>query len=486
MAGLALLAGAARGADWHQLKTPHFTVFSETSEGKTRDWAVEFELFRRAMNTLMPVDPANVEPVTLVLFRSDRRLKAYKPQENGRASNVAGYFTRSPGRNYIALSVEGPRDYVREIIFHEGVHWHLAASARPRPLWLEEGLAQLFGNFRLAGNAFVVGSSRPEAMRYVRVARPMPYEDLAAVQPGGLGYNGRHADLAERFYHQSWVTVHALVFGVDGLGTSMLYQFLSKPAMEGLPSRDFEAAFSLTPENLDARVAAYMASNGRHRTLKMPFDRSAVEAGFALAPASDAEADLALGNLLIGVRRAADAGPHFARAFAALGSDPRPSEGLGIAACALEKEEDARLHLLEAERRGSTDFLVYYLLGMFEAKESRRTQLGRPDVEAEIRYFVRAVRLNPRFEDAQEALAIATVPLMEPSPEVQTLVRDAAERFLNNFRVQAACALYEARFGEVSRARRALERARASVASFSGNAEPSLKAIADELARRSE
>lgn len=199
------LVSPGRADDWLELRTPHFTVVSEASEAKTREWAIEFELFRRAMAMVMPVDPSTVEPVTLALFRSDRRLRPFKPVEQGKPAKVAGFFARPPGRNLIAVSIEGARDDVRELVFHEGVHWHLAASARPRPLWLEEGLAQVFGNFRLNGNAFVVGALRPESMRHVTVAKPMPFTQI--MELGSIAYNGKHADQAALFYHQSWVMI---------------------------------------------------------------------------------------------------------------------------------------------------------------------------------------------------------------------------------------------------------------------------------------
>ncbi|MSU51642.1 MAG: hypothetical protein EXS37_21555, partial [Opitutus sp.] len=301
-----LVGTAVRADDWLELRTPNFTVISEVSEKRTRNWGVEFELFRRGMSLVMPVDPAAVEPVTLVLFRTDRRLRAFKPMEEGKPSRIAGYFAQAGGRKFIALSVEGALDGVREVVFHEAVHWHLAAAERPRPPWLEEGLAAVFGNFRMSGSHFMIGAFRPEFMRHVQVAKPLPFAKLFGMGADGLGYNGMHADMTALFYQQAWLTVHALIFGTEGVGTVPLAKYLQWPPTHPDPMKDFASGFGVDVAKMDERLANYLA-RGRFCTLTYSFDRRAVEAGFSLRAASAAEVDLTMGNLLVGAGRAPEA-----------------------------------------------------------------------------------------------------------------------------------------------------------------------------------
>jgi hypothetical protein len=105
------------------LTAPGFTVISEASEAKTRAWAIEFELFRRGISQLLPVEPGRLQPVSVVLFASAGRFEPFKPLENGKPARIDGFFVRIPGRNVIAISVGGAREATRERIFHEATHW---------------------------------------------------------------------------------------------------------------------------------------------------------------------------------------------------------------------------------------------------------------------------------------------------------------------------------------------------------------------------
>lgn len=441
-------ASAVAAEDWLELTTPHFKVLSEASESRTRDWAVEFELFRRAMTLVMPVNERGIEPVTLVLFRSDRRLRSFKPLEKGKAAKIAGYFARPPGHNLIAISIEGARDDVREIIYHEAVHWHLAASGRPRPLWMEEGLAQVFGNFRLNGSTFVVGALRPESMRYVKVAKPMPFTEMMHV--GTMAYNGKHADVAARFYHQAWVTVHELVFGTNGIGPEAVGEFLRGTATDRDSMRDFEQGLKLTAADMDARMANYLA-RGQFKPLTLPFDRSTVQEGFSLKPASAGETDLNLGLLLVGAGRAPDAEPYLWRAHGALAGDGRVLEALGAMYLAQERERDAVDKYRDALRAGRKSHIGHYLLGREALRESSTLRFGEPDLTDVVDHFVKAVRINERFEPAYESIAWCAPYVKDRASEIEALLDEALHRFPANAKLREGV---EA----VARARRARAR----------------------------
>lgn len=459
VAGLGLAVAPTRGAEeWIGLSTPHFSVVSEASEAKTRAWAMEFELFRRGMMIVMPVEAAAVEPVTLVLFRSDRRLRPFKPLENGEPAKVAGYFARAPGRNSMAISIEGARDDVRELIFHEAVHWHLSAAARTLPLWMEEGLAGLFGNFRLSGNSFIIGANRPGFIRHVRIARPMPFAQLMAVAPGGLAYNGKHGDHTELFYYQSWALMHALIFGTQGIGEVKFAEFIRRPPVGADPIGEIEAGLGLSAAKLEQMLATHI-DGGRFRTLQVTFDRSSVEAGFKSRILAAAEVDLAFGNLLIGVKRAAEAQPYLWRASTGLPDDPRGPEALGAMSQMLDQPDDMERHFQEAFRRGSRSYLGYFLIGQREMMAAMKSNFGAADPTKAVELLERSLQLNPRFAPAAEALANLLTLLPQRSPTAEAAVQLAALRFPGNFRILAGLALLEATHGPVESARYAIARA---------------------------
>ncbi len=457
--GLCLIATTRAAEEWIGLSTPHFAIVSEASESKTRGWAVEFELFRRGMMIVMPVEAAAVEPVTLVLFRSDRRLRPFKPLENGEPAKVAGYFARAPGRNIMAISIEGARDDVRELIFHEAVHWHLSGAARTLPLWMEEGLAGLFGNFRLSGNSFVIGANRPGFIRHVRIARPMPFAQLMAVEPGGLTYNGKHGDHTELFYYQSWALMHALIFGTEGVGEVKFAEFIRRPPIGADALGELEAGLGMSAAKLEHTLATHIET-GRFRMLQVKFDRSAVEADFKTRVLAAPEVDLALGNLLVGASRAVEAEPYLARATAGLPTDPRGPEALGLLSHVLNRPEDMERNFREAFRRGSRSYLGHFLIGQRELVAATKFTVGAADLGKAAQSLLRSLQLNPRFAPAAESLANLLTLLPERSPDAEAAVHLAVVRFPGNFRILAGVALLEATHGPVESARFAIARAR--------------------------
>jgi len=483
IAALVGLAAAARVDDWIELRTPNFVVLSEASEGRTRDWATEFELFRRGMSMIVPVDAKTIEPVTLVIFRSDRRLRPFKPLEHGKPSQIAGYFARAPGRNFIAISIEGARDDVREIVFHEGVHWHLSAAPRALPLWFEEGVAEMFGNFHLSGSTFVVGSLRPEFMRYVKVAKPIPFAELMAVAPGGLSYNSHHGDQAALFYQEAWVMVHALFMGTDGPGIGALTRYATQPPMDRDPMRDFELEIGKNAAAMDRLLAEYV-DHGRFRSLTMPFDRSEVQAGFHLGAPAAGVMDLTLGNLLLSADREAEAEPYLARASAALSGDPRADEALATMHIALGNEHEAAEDLRWAAKHGSTVYFVYYLLGELALHEAHTIFFDKPDVSEATTHLVHCLQLNPRFVPACESLSLATAFLTGPDKAVDDLVRAATVRYPRNAAIQLGLASVEFRHGEIARAREALQRMRGADGSLDQRVAAAAKVLSDDIERQ--
>lgn len=427
--------GMARAGDWVELRTPYFRVISEASETRTREWGIEFELFRRGMELVMPVDPKRVESVTLVLFSSDRRLRPFKPMENGKPARMVGYFARAGVRKFIALGIEGSRDAVRELLFHEAVHWHLAAADRPRPLWLEEGLAEVFGNFRLDGDRFVIGAFRPHFMRHVQASTPLPFAKMMELGSTGLNYNGQHADLTVLFYQQSWLMVHELIFGTEGFGYLPLRWYLLVPPQHPDPMEDFARGMKIDPAKMDERLAHYLA-RGRFSTFIYPFDRRTVDAGFVLRRASDAEVDLTLGNLLVGAGRWAEAEPYLRRADAAMPHDFRAAEALGTLDEALSRSDDAAIHYAESIRRGGSSYLAHYFLGRHSLRETGGLSAGAPDAKGAVAHLVNCIRSNPRFGPAYESLALALPMLSVRCAAAEELIEQGASRFPASPKIQ--------------------------------------------------
>lgn len=453
----------AEETGWIKLTAPQFTVISQGSESRTRAWASDFELFHRGISSLLMVPVDRLEPLRIVLFGSDRRFRPFKPLADGKPALVGGIFLRNPGRNIAAVSLEGDRSDGRERIFHEATHWHLAAFERDIPVWLNEGLAELFANFELEGDQFKIGLNRPGELLFVHRFGPLPLKQLAAVDEEALAYDWKHAGETAKFYAQSWAAVHLLVIGSPN-GMYRLRTYLSSPPSDVDPGEDLLRNFGLTENQFDQRVADYLM---RHRlsALTVPLDRRGVGRDFVIQPATEGDVALALGELLVGESRPSEAEPYLMRAVAALPSDPAPHECLGMVDIATQRDREARDEFKRALALGSESAVVFYYAAISEWTDCFQAEPENvPSLEHAAGNLATALDLDPRFSSAYEAagLMLGATTDAEVCHRLERYLREGARRYPATGGVQVGLGYLALRSGDVARARICAERARAA------------------------
>ena len=107
-----------RQKNWLELRSPNFRVLGDARAGDIRHVAERLEQFRDAFEILFPnAIKAASRATTVVVFRSQRNFEPFKPQYEGKAQSVAGYFIPGEAVHYIALTTEG--DDAFGIIYHE-------------------------------------------------------------------------------------------------------------------------------------------------------------------------------------------------------------------------------------------------------------------------------------------------------------------------------------------------------------------------------
>ncbi len=461
LAALASVVAATMGAaeEWVRIKTPHFTVISEASEAKAREWATQFELFRHTIARVLPVNPALVDPVTLVLFRSERSLRPFKPTEDGKPAQVAGFFVRLPTRNTIALAVEGARADVRRVIFHEAVHWHLGAAARTLPRWMEEGLAEVFSSFGVAGNDVELGALPGDHLRHLRNAKPMSVPELLAVD--AVRFSGKHHELAQVFYFQSWALMHSLLFDSGDAGLANFGKFLAEPASEEGAAPDLARHLQITVGDLERRLDGYLQAK-RLNLRRLTIDRTAIEGTFTVEPAEAAEVDLALGNLLLGAARGAEAEPYFHRVRRARPADARGYEGAAACAVANHRPEEARALLDAAVTLPNATFLGFFTLAQVHAQRAATVQLPSEDshFSAAITHVQQALQRHPRYLPAYELMAALATLLPQANPILGAWLQEGRLQFPQSREIRMGSAAHAFKSGDPGQGRSHLAAAR--------------------------
>src|SRR5919106_985412 len=134
---------------WRSVRTNNLFVIGNADPEKLRQVAAWLEFFHSAFGRLVSRNVLESSvPTTVILFRDDASFLPFKPLYQGRPANITGYFQAGDDVNYIAISMDPRlRDPFRTA-FHEYVHLHVKDNVPRAPLWLDEGLAELYGSMQ--------------------------------------------------------------------------------------------------------------------------------------------------------------------------------------------------------------------------------------------------------------------------------------------------------------------------------------------------
>jgi len=180
--------------------------------------------------------------------------------------NTGGVFMS--GKNVLAAFLEGQgRDALRRTLQHEAFHQFAWTAIGPElPVWLNEGMAQLFEEGLWTGQGFLLGQVPPRRVRQLQAelggSRIIPFRTLLSIDNKTWGENlHRDAILGATQYNQSWAMVHFLVHATDPTGGAKYRARLIKmlklihDGEDG--ERAFRDAFSDNIDGFQARFVEY-------------------------------------------------------------------------------------------------------------------------------------------------------------------------------------------------------------------------------------
>lgn len=200
--GALLLAGTATAAErWTCVATPNFEVYTTAGPRAAQDALKRFEQVREFFTQSLKVVASTEAPVRLILFQSAKEFEPYKPNEA-----AAAFYLPGLDRDFIVVGDLDEQFW--PVATHEYVHLLLKYSGSKTPLWLGEGMAELFSTMTQVGDKMRVGVPPPGHLAAMRQDKPMPLEELFGVDHSSDRYTTkRHAG---KFYSQSWALAHML------------------------------------------------------------------------------------------------------------------------------------------------------------------------------------------------------------------------------------------------------------------------------------
>ena len=398
---------AAAERRWLEVKTPHFVVVANTSEGTARDVGWQFEQVRYVLETLWPwARRTGGRPFVVFALRDSSDMKALAPQywEKGH-DGTASVAVSGADKEYVALEagVALPDDLRTNPYFF--AYWsyahHTLQDAFPHalPMWFVRGISKLFGNTLVRGKDVQVGRLLSHHLQDLNGSVRIRLAELLAADRKSPYFTDDTA--RETFDAEAWLFVHYLVFGDKGVHQAQLNRF-AEALRDG---RSPEAALREGFGDLAAvdKGFQYYVGNQMYAYSSIKGDLNVKPAGFEVRPLSPAAATALRAGFHVAMER-----PREAQALIEEARRTEPASALAAEAEALlldqqDKRDEALAAYGRAAEAGSENFYVYY----------RRASLmwrSRPPKETMVKIAAlleRATRLNPEHAWSQDSLARA-------------------------------------------------------------------------------
>ena len=252
----ALSSAASQTRDgWRSVRTNHLFVIGNADPENLRRVAVWLEFFHAAFARLVSRNVIDSSvPTTVIVFRDDLSFMPFKPVYNGRPASISGFFLPGDDVNYIALSLD-PRGDTYATAFHEYVHLHVKDNVPNAPLWLNEGLAELYEALEFSGSDAIIGMPDHNYLYLLRQREMLPLKTLFSIGPDSPHYNER--DKAGVFYGESWALVHYLMFG-DRARQDQFKKFLQRIGSGDDAAKAIEATYGTTLDVIEQELQSYV------------------------------------------------------------------------------------------------------------------------------------------------------------------------------------------------------------------------------------
>ncbi|MEI7731008.1 MAG: tetratricopeptide repeat protein [Verrucomicrobiota bacterium] len=388
---------------WFEIRSAGFWAYSCGRSQEVFNLVARLEQFRFCYAQLGGTQAVAAPPITVYAFPNDASYVPFKPLYDGRPANISGCFMRRPEGIMIALSLSRTDAGTLQTMYHEYTHFLLRNNQRFWPMWLKEGMADLYSTLAVSGGTVSIGL--PSGPRLYTLAHQelMPLHQLLSVTHESPAYNER--DQQGIFYAQSWLLAHYLaVANTPHHDQFPQYTRLLRTGMGPVPA--FTSAFKTSLPAMERELRGYLArSKFEPATIRTSTQLAALQAVITrkLTPGETA---FMLGKLLLQTGRDNDAGRYFEMAKRLQPNAPYGYEGLGMLAGERENSRLAVQQLEQAVQLGARNYSVYYQLGhhrLFRTEGAGGTfQRLPPEQAQEIRSCLeKSIQMMPSFARSQ-------------------------------------------------------------------------------------
>ncbi|HEU4431626.1 MAG TPA: hypothetical protein VFT98_22900, partial [Myxococcota bacterium] len=301
----ALLAAPARAEQppppapsaWFAARGPHIEAVSSAGGDDAGALALQLERALAAASRLLDADPSLLPPVTAISLTAADGYAYLRP-----LSGAPAFLHVAPERATLVLD-GALREQSLTAAQHSLTHLLAASDPRPRPLWLEEGGAELVSTARVTGDALELGRPPRARLEWFALATLHPLKRvLSARETLRWSQHAREGLAAE-----SWALLHFLRSG-DRAGfparADRLASYLALVNGGMPPERACAEAFGLEAAALEAELLRFL-SFGEPPRERIALASLGAPGALPAEPLVPARRDALLGELALSLGRGA-------------------------------------------------------------------------------------------------------------------------------------------------------------------------------------
>lgn len=340
---------------WLRLTSAHFEMFTQYGEKQSLEALAHFEQARSFFLQASVSKSASNVPVTIVAFHGPKDYQPYRL--NGGAM---AFYLGTESHDFIVMQDLESAHY--PVAVHEYTHLIVRHAGLNLPLWLNEGLADLYSTLEPHGDYVIIGRPLAGRVSVLKDEKWLPLPALFAIGTDSPYYN--ESEKMSIFYSESWLLTDMLMRSPDY--SAKFNQFLlaisrgrangETLTAEAPITKALYGAFGKDLAAISADMRQYFRVNMLGAiaiVTKFPIklEKSAVKP--EVSPAPDLDLHIALIDVLVGEQKMNEA----TRALVGLASQyqhsPLVDEAWADMAWQQSKIPDMVIHCQNAFRLGS-------------------------------------------------------------------------------------------------------------------------------------
>jgi hypothetical protein len=241
------LVPATAAEHWIKLRTENFEMYTSNSAPQAVAVLQNLEDVRSMFSTMGWFNTRRAEAIKIIAFRSESEFAPYRDNEA-----AVAFFQRMRNSDYIVIQDLKPEHSGTAV--HELAHLAMDRAGFTLPLWLNEGLADLYSTLDSVDGAPVIGKSLSARLTVLANQPWIDLRTLTGATPDSRYYTQRD-DLAI-FYAESWALTHMLALNERYSGR--FQQFLSSLSSGKSASQAFRDVYGKSERAVALDLRAYL------------------------------------------------------------------------------------------------------------------------------------------------------------------------------------------------------------------------------------